>query len=348
MSQGKVYLVGAGPGDTELITLKGYRLICLADVILHDHLIPPELLRFARPTAEIISVGKFASRHTLPQEKINALLIEKAMSGKIIVRLKGGDPLLFGRGGEEAEACDEANVDFEIVPGITSAFAVPCYAGIPPTHRDYTSNVAIVTGHRKNEQELEIPKAGTVIFLMGVANIKKIVNSLIKTGWAIETKIAAIEKGTFYNQRVITGTLENIIEKTQKQNLQTPAIFIVGRVVELQDKLDWFSKKPNVLILGNHSEKYKHLGKIIHRRIIDCIGLEDYSHADSILKQKLNTFEWMVFTSVNGVKFFFQRLNVVGYDARALASMKIAAIGKTTAERLLGFGILADMVPKNE
>ena len=197
MKQGKVYLVGAGPGDLELITLKGYRLICQADVILYDHLIPPELLRFAKPTAEKISVGKFASRHTLPQDKINNLLVEKAKNNQVVIRLKGGDPFLFGRGGEEAEACAEAKVDFEVVPGVTSALAIPCYAGIPPTHRDYTSNVAIVTGHRKGELELEIPKAGTVIFLMGVSNIKKIVDSLIKGGWSEETKIAAIERGNF-------------------------------------------------------------------------------------------------------------------------------------------------------
>ncbi|MHC4499641.1 MAG: uroporphyrinogen-III C-methyltransferase, partial [Planctomycetota bacterium] len=172
MARGKVYLVGAGPGDAELITLKGYQLICGADVILHDHLVPSELLRLAKPGAEVISVGKFASRHTMPQPQINALLVEKAMRNNVVVRLKGGDPFLFGRGGEEVEACAEAGIDFEVVPGVTSALAAPAYAGIPPTHRDYTPNVAIVTGHRKDEQQLEIPKAGTIIFLMGVANLQ--------------------------------------------------------------------------------------------------------------------------------------------------------------------------------
>ncbi len=348
MSPGKVYLVGSGPGDAELITLKGYRLICQADVILYDHLIGPELLRLAKPTAEVISVGKFASRHTLSQDQINGLLIEKAKNNKVVVRLKGGDPFLFGRGGEEAEACAEAKVDFEVVPGVTSALAIPSYAGIPPTHRDYTSNVAIVTGHRKNEKELEIPKAGTVIFLMGVSNLKRIIGSLIKAGWSKETKIAAIEHGTCYNQRVITSSLENFVKTAQKANLRTPAVFIVGRVVELQEKLNWFGKKPNVLVLGNHPQKYKQLGNIVHRRIIDCVGLKDYSQADALLKQSLNTFDWIVFTSVNGVKFFFQRLNTVGYDTRALASIKVAAIGKTTAKSLSEFGIQADMCPETE
>ena len=193
MLQGKVYFVGAGPGDFELITQKGYQLICQADVILHDHLIPTELLQLVKPTSEVISVGKFASRHTMPQSQINKLLLEKAKNNKVVVRLKGGDPYLFGCGGEEAQACADAGVDFEVVPGVTSALAAPCYGGIPPTHRDYTSNVAIVTGHRKDTEQIEIPKAGTVIFLMGVSNIKKIVNTLLENGWPKETKIAAIE-----------------------------------------------------------------------------------------------------------------------------------------------------------
>lgn len=347
MSYGKIYLVGAGPGDVELITLKGYKLICQADVILHDHLIPLELLRFAKPGAEIISVGKFAGRHTLSQEQINELLVEKARDNKIVVRLKGGDPLLFGRGGEEAEACVRARVDFEFVPGITSALAAPCYGGIPPTHRDCTSNVAIVTGHRKDEKEIEIPKAGTIIFLMGVSNIEKIIKSLLEAGWPGQTKIAAVEKGTCYDQRVIRGTLENFLEVTKKARMRTPAIFIVGKVVELKDKLDWFEKKPRILLPGTHPDKYRHLGNIIHRPLIKSVPLDDYTQADKILKQ-LNTFDWIVFTSTNGVEFFFQRLNAIGLDTRAISTVKVAAIGKTTAERLKTFGVLADMQPKLE
>jgi uroporphyrinogen III methyltransferase/synthase len=347
MSQGKVYLVGAGPGDAELITLKGYQLICRADVILHDRLIPPELLRLARPTAEVISVGKIAGRHTMPQPEINALLVEKAGNNEVVVRLKGGDPLLFGRGAEEAEACAEAGVDFEIVPGVTSALAAPCYAGIPPTHRDYTSDVAIVTGHRKDEKDIQIPKAGTLIFLMGVANIEKVVNSLINGGWPNQTKIAAVEHGTCYDQRVITGTLEGFPEVVQKAQLRTPAVFVVGEVVELQEKLNWFQKKPRILVLGLHPERYKYLGSIVHRPIIDCVPLEDYSGADPILR-RLDTFDWIVFTSPNGIKFFSQRLQTLGSDARALSSAKVAVIGKTSAKKLAEFGIVADMCPDTE
>ena len=347
MSQGKVYLVGAGPGDVELITLKGHQLICQADVILYDHLIPFELLRLTKPTAEIISVGKFASRHTMPQAQINALLIEKARNNKLVVRLKGGDPLVFGRGGEEVEACAEAGIDFEVVPGVTSTLASPCYAGIPPTHRDYTSSLAIVTGHRKDKKKAEIPKASTVIFLMSVANIHKIISSLLKAGWPGKTKIAAVEKGTCYDQRVIRGTLEDFPEIAQKAQLRTPAVFIVGKVVELQEKLDWFGKKARILVLGTHPEKYKHLGTIVHRPLIESVSLADYTLADKVLK-KLHTFDWLIFTSTNGVKFFFQRLNDIGLDTRAIRSAKVAAIGKTTAEKLKTFGVLANMQPKLE
>ena len=252
MTKAKVYLIGAGPGDIELITLKGYKLITRADVILHDHLIPHQLLQLAKSEAEIISVGKFASRHTKTQDQINALLVEKAKDNNVVVRLKGGDPFLFGRGGEEAEACTDEGIDFEIVPGVTSALSAPSYAGIPPTHRDFTSNVAIVTGHRRDEKEIEIPKAGTLVFLMGVANIKKIVDSLLKAGWSQETKIAAVENGTCYNQRVITGTLDNFVQTVKQENLKTPAIFIVGKVVELQQMLNWFGKKSRVIVLGTH------------------------------------------------------------------------------------------------
>ena len=347
MSQGKVYLVGTGPGDIELFTIKGCRLISQADVILHDHLIPSGLLQLAKPTAEIISVGKFASRHTMPQSEINSLLVEKAGNNKIVVRLKGGDPYLFGRGGEEAEACVEAGIEFEVVPGVTSALSAPCYGGIPPTHRDCTSNVAIVTGHRREEKEIEIPKAGTVIFLMGVSNVEKIVGSLLKAGWPGETKIAAVEKGTCYDQRVVQGTLEDFLETAQKAKLRAPAVFIVGRVVELQEKLDWFGKKPRILIPGTHPEKYRRLGTIVHRPFIKLVPIEDYTRADKVLKG-LVAYDWILFTSTNGVKFFFERLNTIGLDARSLHSTRVAAIGGTTAEMLRSFGVLADMQPKLE
>jgi len=347
MSKGKVYFVGAGPGDSELITLKGYRLIAQADVILYDRLIPAELLKLAKPGAERLFAGKFAGQHTIPQEKINAVLIEKANTGKTVVRLKGGTPLLFGRGGEEAEICAEAGVEFEIVPGISSALAGPSYAGIPPTHRDYASSLAIVTGHRKDNTPIDIPKADTLVFLMAAANIEKIIDSLLAAGWPAETKIAAIERATCYNQRVITGKLADFLQTVRKAKLQTPALFVVGKVVELHEKLDWFNKRPSILFPGTHPEKYRHLGNIVHCRLIDCVGLDDYSGVDVVLK-RAGEFDWIVFTSVNGVKFFFQRLFAIGCDTRTLKSVKIAAIGRTTADTLVGFGIKADICPQVE
>ncbi len=349
MSYGKVYLVGAGPGDAELITVKGQRLIAQADVILHDHLIPHELLTSAKAAAEIISVGKLAGRHTLPQPEINDLIVEKAKApgNRIVVRLKGGDPLIFGRGGEEAIACRQAGVEFEFVPGITSALAVPCYGGIPPTHRDFTSNVAIVTGRRKEDKDVEIPKAGTIIFLMSVGNIRKIIAALLKAGWSEDDRIAAIQNGTRYNQKVVTGTLRDFPETIEKASLGTPAIFIVGKVVELCEQLGWFAAKPRIFLPGTHPEKYAHLGTIIHRPLIRSVHLENYAEADEVFAQ-LQSFQWIVFTSTNGVKFFFDRLKANDLDTRALHGVNVAAIGATTAEALSRLGIRADMVPNLE
>lgn len=349
MPNGKVYLVGAGPGEVELITVKGLQLIKQADVILYDHLICVELLSFASPDTELISVGKFAGKHTLPQDQINALLVEKAKEGKVVVRLKGGDCYLFGRGGEEAQVCVDAGVMFEVVPGVTSAFAAPCYGGIPPTHRDCTTNIAIVTGHRKkgDDRPIDVPKAGTVIFLMSVGNLKNIIASLLDAGWSSDTKIAAVEHGTWYDQRVLTGTLDGFLEVTEKAEIRTPAIFVVGEVVGFQAKLDWFSKKPRVLVLGNHPERYKHLGTIVHRRIIDCVAVDDFSDADEAITH-LDETDWLVFTSANGIRNFFPRLLDAGLDSRALANVQIAVIGRATGERLTDYGLTADICAAKE
>ncbi len=354
MAQGRVYLVGAGPGDLGLITFKGHQIIGQAEVVLYDHLSPKELLRLASPQAELISVGKFASQHTLPQEGINALIVEKAKEGKMVCRLKGGDCYMFGRGGEEALACHEAGIEFEVIPGITSALAAPCYAGIPPTHRDCTPDIAFVTGHRRaghtdeaGDWNIEIPKAGTVVFFMSVGNIERIIRSLIQQGWSEETPIAAIEHGTCYDQRVIPGTLNNFMAKANEAKLRTPALFVVGDVVKLQDKLDWFGKKKNVLILGHHPDRYAYLGNVVHRRIIDCVGLDDNTAVDAML-DTIPTYDWIVLTSVNSAKFLFERLFAQGQDVRVLGSVKIAAIGKSTAGRLKEYGLQADLIPDTE
>lgn len=344
MSTTKVFLIGAGPGDKELITVKGLKILSQADVVLYDHLISFELLAHVKKGAEMISVGKFATNHTLPQEGINALIIAKAREGKIVARLKGGDCYLFGRGGEEAEACYDAGIPFEVVPGITSALAAPCYAGIPPTHRDCTSNIAVVTGHRKkgDTRPIEIPRAGTVIFLMSVGNIENIIQSLLAAGYPSETKIAAVEHGTCYDQRVIKGSLENFLGILQDNPLRTPAIFIVGKVVELQEKLDWFSRKPRILLLGNYPERYSHLGTIVHRPMIECVEAVDTEQTAQVLRTAGNC-RWIIFTSGNGIKFFFKKLYAMGLDARLFSQTKFAVIGQASGERLKECGIQPDL-----
>lgn len=349
MPKTKVFLIGAGPGDKELMTVKGLRILKQADVVLYDHLSSAELLEHAKEEAELISVGKFAANHTLPQESINDLIIQKAKEGKLVARLKGGDCYLFGRGGEEAEACFDAGIAFEVIPGITSALAAPCYAGIPPTHRDCTSNIAVVTGHRKkgDTRPIDIPKAGTVVFLMSVGNIKNIITSLLDAGYASDTKIAAVEHGTCYDQCVIKGTLDNFLDVIKETPLRTPAIFIVGKVVELQEKLDWFSKKPRILLLGNYPERYAHLGIIVHRQIIRCVETEDTEQTTQAFPN-VAKHDWIAFTSGNGIKFFFKKLYAAGLDARIFANTKFAVIGKTSGQRLTEFGIKADLTAETE
>ena len=335
-----VYLVGAGPGDKELITVKGLKILAQADIVLYDHLIPHELLAHAKQNSEKISVGKFASKHTMPQEEINELIVQNAKAGKIVVRLKGGDCYLFGRGGEEAQACCDAGIPFEVIPGITSALAAACYAGIPPTHRDYAHSIAVVSGHRKkgDDRPIDIPKASTLVFLMSVANIQAIITSLLEAGYQSDTKIAAVEHGTCYDQRVIKGTLDNFLDVIKDNPLRTPAIFIAGKVVELQEKLDWFSKKPTILHLGTQPDRYAHLGTIVHRQIIQCVE----ANTDPI-PANVNQYDWIVFTSGNGIKFFFKKLYKAGLDARIFANTKFAVIGQASGQRLMEYGIKADL-----
>lgn len=344
MPKTNVFLIGAGPGDDELITVKGLKVLSQADVILYDHLISHGLLAHVKQGAEVICVGKFAANHTLPQEDINGLIIAKAKEGKVVARLKGGDCYLFGRGGEEAEACCDAGIAFEVIPGITSALAAPCYAGIPPTHRDCTSNVAVVTGHRKkgDTRPIDIPKAGTVIFLMSVGNIENIVSSLLAAGYPADTNIAAVERGTCYDQRVIKGKLDNFLAIIKENPLRTPAVFIVGKVVELQEKLDWFSKKPKILLVGNHPERYAHLGVIVHRPIIQCVESDSSEQANQILLNA-GKVDWIVFTSGNGITYFFKKLYELGLDGRLFANTKFAVIGQASGQRLMDFGIKADL-----
>jgi len=235
--KGKVYLVGAGPGDPELITVKGLKLIQQADVIVYDFLIDQRLLSFARKSAELICAGKSSNHHTMKQEEINRLLGEKAREHPVVVRLKNGDPYVFGRGAEEAASLAEQGIPFEVVSGVSSAVGVPASAGIPVTHRDYASSVAIITGHRRDDEEVRIADADTLVFLMPVANLQRIAEKLLEEGRSPETPCALIEKGTLPGQKVVQGNLSNIFNDSKAQDIKAPAVFIVGEVVNLRKSL---------------------------------------------------------------------------------------------------------------
>ncbi|BAF59154.1 MAG: uroporphyrinogen-III C-methyltransferase [Pelotomaculum sp.] len=362
MSKGTVYLVGAGPGDPKLITLKGLECIRKADVIVHDRLAGRRLLAYARPEAEIICAGKSPGRHTLKQDEINRLLVEKAGEGKTVVRLKGGDPFVFGRGGEEAEALAEAGVPFEVVPGVTSAVAAPAYAGIPVTHRDCTSALTIVTGNEdplKEDSRIAWDKistgAGTLVFLMGMANLPFIAGKLIENGRPAETPAAVIRWGTVPGQQTVTGTLGDISEKASRAGLKNPAVIIVGEVVALRDRLNWFEKKPlfgrRVLVTRSReqasalSEAIEALGgQAVEFPAIRVAEPEDYSPLDRAI-EGLDSFRWVIFTSVNGVESFFRRLRQHRKDIRELRPVRLCAIGPKTREALEAYGLLVDYVP---
>ena len=236
-NKGKVYLVGAGPGDPELITVKGLKLLQKADAIVYDFLIDEKLLAFARKDAELICVGKSSSCHTMKQEEINRLLAEKAEGHSIIVRLKNGDPFIFGRGAEEAIYLTEQDIPCEVVSGVSSAIAVPASVGIPLTHRDYASSVAIITGHRRDDEEVKVVNADTLVFLMAVANLERIIKKLLEEGKGPETPCILITRGTFPDQKFVQGNLGNILHASKKEEVKPPAVLVVGEVVNLRDSL---------------------------------------------------------------------------------------------------------------
>ncbi len=363
MSRKKVYLIGAGPGDPELITVKGKESIEKADIIIYDYLASPELLKHAADTAEIIYVGKKGGDHTLSQEKINQLLIEKANQNKIVARLKGGDPFIFGRGGEEAEELKKAEIDFEIIPGVTSAIAAPAYAGIPLSHRKFTSTIAFITGHEDPEKKTTsinweaLTKIGTIVFLMGVKNLPNIVKQLKNNGMNPETPAAVIRRGTTPEQKTVIGTLETITQKVKKAGIKAPAIILMGKVASLKDTLNWYEKRPlfgKTILVTRARHQASRLVKKLNQLGASCVQYptirimppSDYKPLDTAL-QKLNTYQWIIFTSVNGVSSFFERLFTKGLDARALGGLKTASIGPATAKKLKSYGIKSDIIPES-
>jgi len=360
---GKVYLVGAGPGDPELLTLKGQRCIARADVLIYDYLAARTLLAHARPDCECIYVGKKGGNHTLAQEGINALLVEKAQSGRVVTRLKGGDPFIFGRGGEEAEVLQAAGIDFEIVPGVTSAIAAPAYAGIPLTHRQYTSTVAFVTGHEdptKSGSDIDWPSLakgiGTLVFLMGVKNLPHIVAQLRRHGRPADTPVALVRWGSTTRQRTVTGTLDDIVEVARSAGMKAPAIIVVGEVVKLRTTLQWFEKRPLLgkrIVVTRARAQASGLVQRLYDLGADCIECptiqvvppESWTALDTAL-ERLAQYGWLVFTSVNGVDAFFQRLFETGRDVRVLGHLRTAAIGPATAQRLRRYGLATDILPE--
>lgn len=363
--KGKVYLVGAGPGDYKLLTLKGLECIQKSDIIVYDRLANKNYLKEAKSDCEFIYVGKSSSNHTLPQEDINRVIANKAKQGKIVTRLKGGDPYVFGRGGEEGELLKKEGVEFEVVPGVTSAIGGLCYAGIPITHRDYASSFHVITGHLR-EDEKENPEInwnalanvnGTLVFLMGVANLKKISSNLIKEGKSKDTPVALISWATRYNQKVITSTLENVYETAMKENIKPPTLIAIGEVVSLRKKLNFFEDKPlfgkSVIVTRSRLqssllvEKISDLGgNPIEIPTIKIDKIENNTELENEIKN-IDKYTYLILTSKNGVEIFFDKLEEMGLDARALANIKICAIGTSTAKEMKNRGIKADIVPKN-
>lgn len=360
--KGKVYLVGAGPGDPGLLTLRAKEVLEEADVIVYDYLAHPEILEFAKK-AEKIYVGKTAGKHTLPQNEINQLLIDKAKAGKIVVRLKGGDPFIFGRGGEEAEELVKEGILFEVVPGVTSAIAVPAYAGIPLTHRAYASSVAFVTGHedpKKTDSAIHWEKltkgVDTLVFLMGVGRLPIIVEELLKHGRSPNTPVAIIRWGTLPEQETIIGTLNEIVDKAEKKGIRPPAIIVVGEVVRLREKLNWWEKKPlfgKKILITRTQEQASEMAKMLRTLGAKCYVVPtiaivpplNWEPLDNAIAQ-LNKYDWCLFTSVNGVKYFRQRLESLGKDVRVMNNVKIGVIGEKTAQALKEWGIFPDLMPK--
>ena len=359
---GKVTLVGAGPGDPGLLTIKGRRALETAEVVVYDRLVSPAILAMIPEGAEKIDVGKEAAHHKVPQDGINRILLEKGLAGKNVVRLKGGDPFVFGRGGEELELLAENGVAFEEVPGITSAIAAPAYAGIPVTHRDYCSSLHIITGHQRSGKPLTIDfealarTGGTLVFLMGVSAMPAIVEGLLSAGMDPETPAAMVESGTTPAQRRCGATLATLPEKAAEMGIHSPAIIVVGKVCALAEDFCWFDRLPlkgaGILVTrpkgraGTLSDKLRALGaEVIEYPCIETVPISPCPDMTGAL-ERLDRYEWLAFTSPAGVEAFRAELSRLGKDGRYLAGVKLAAIGSGTARALRDMGLSADYVPE--
>lgn len=355
---GKVFLVGAGPGDFGLLTVRALELIGVCDCVVYDALVGEKIVA-AIGASEKIYVGKRAGQHSMTQSEINDLLLQKAREGKTVCRLKGGDPFVFGRGGEEALACFENGIPFEVVPGISSSIAAPAYAGIPVTHREIATSFAVVTGHTASDDAPPeaIPRADTLVFLMGVKALPLIVARLLERGENPQKPVALVRWGTTNKQETVVGTLETIEAEVEKAGLKSPALIVVGEVVKLREKLRWFDSKPlcgqTVVVTRARAQAsglvvgLENLGaKVIECPTIRVEALEQSGDLDEAIAL-LPRFDWVIFTSVNGVELFWKRLRHFGFDARTFGPAQIAAIGSATAKALWKIGICADFQPES-
>ncbi len=362
--RGKVYLVGAGPGDPGLITLRAVECLKLADVVIYDFLATPTLLGYVNENAETIYVGKKSGNHTFPQEEIIRLITEKAEKGLTVVRLKGGDPFVFGRGGEESLALANAGLPFEIVPGITAGIAAPCYAGIPVTHRSLASSAAFITGHKytsKSGSDINWEHLArgidTLVFYMGVKNLPHIVSQLTANGRPGATPIAIIRWGTRPSQNTVIGTLDNIVDLAKKNNISPPAIIVIGEVVTLSDKLAWFKKRP---LYGRRiiNTRSRHQASMLTQslanmgaEVIEFPTIEIVFETESrVLKDKVDNicdYDWLIFTSTNSVHAFLKSVLKKYNDIRALGKIKIAGVGSGTSKTIRSYNICADIIAKN-
>ncbi|EHJ48080.1 uroporphyrin-III C-methyltransferase [Solidesulfovibrio carbinoliphilus subsp. oakridgensis] len=359
----KVYLLGAGPGDPGLLTLRAKDILSRADVVVYDYLANKAFLDFCRPDAEIFYVGKKGGDHTLPQDKINGLLVEMAKAGKMVARLKGGDPYVFGRGGEEAEELVAAGCPFEVVPGVTSAVAAPAYAGIPITHRSFCSSVSFITGHEdptKAESSLNweafAQSGSTLVFFMGVKNLPHITENLMRAGMSGDTPAALVRWGTTCRHKSLVATVATMPEAAARHGFAPPSLFIVGGVVSLHETLSWYEHRPLLgqgVVVTRSREQASDLVRLLAEEGACCYefpAIEIAPLADTTpvrqAASRLYDYDWVIFTSVNGVKCFFAEVDALGLDARAFAGIRIAAIGPATAEALASKGLKADFLPE--
>ncbi|MGB9082953.1 MAG: uroporphyrinogen-III C-methyltransferase [Desulfuromonadaceae bacterium] len=362
MNNGIVYLVGAGPGDPSLITLRGVECLQRADVVVYDYLANEQLLCHAPEGAERIYAGKIGGRHNQGQDEINSLLVAKGGAGKVVVRLKGGDPFVFGRGGEECEALREAGIPFEVVPGVTAAVGAAAYSGIPLTHRDITASVAFVTGQEgkdKNESCIDWDRlslgGGTVVFYMGITTLRSNMQRMLEHGRSPDTPVALVRWATTACQQVLVGTLADIADRADECGFKPPAITIVGEVVALREKLQWFDKRPlcgkKIVVTraaeqaGEFSTALAALGAtVLECPTIRLVAPESWQLLDLAIRE-LRSYNWVVLTSGNAVRFFFQRLDSLGLDARVLSGCRVCAVGPKTADEIRSYGIKPDLVP---